>query len=89
MTGVQTCALPISLQRQSPGAVGQIYRAIESGQQIYQAELDEGDQELCTLVRLWRTLFLDEQGILHTTVTKPGRNVHPAICPPLMRTEVI
>ena len=78
-----------TLQRQSPGAVGQIYRAIESGQQISQAELDEGDQELCMLVRLWPTLFLDEQGILRTTVTKPGRNVHPAICPPLMRTEVI
>ena len=62
---------------------------MESGQQISQAELDEGDQELCTLVRLLRTLFLDEQGILHTMVTKPGLNVHPAICPPLMRTEVI
>ena len=53
-----------TLQRQSAGAVGQIYRAIESGQHISQAELDEGDQELCMLVRLWPTLFLDEQGIL-------------------------
>ena len=32
-----------TLQRRSPGAAGQIYRAIESGQQISQAELDEGD----------------------------------------------
>lgn len=62
----------VKLQQECSGPIGGTHHTLTQGVILTQRELQAGRAKLKHLVRIWSNLFVDEEGVMRSTIHKAG-----------------